>query len=145
MTDGTPMIERNGTYLMLVILIVAAPAVLANFFYAITKDPTLRPLAITRDAEAKALGSRTGLEIIAQINWGSNARANFSQIDLSGRITRAFYAHGESVRVEIQEVAGSDTITVTYIMGRNRFGPNPVANAADGIRAAIIAYRISVP
>lgn len=139
------MIERNGTYLAVIILLVAAPATLATTYFAITKDPTVRPLALTRESEAEALGARTGLEIVAQVNWGSAARADFSQADLGRRITRAFYAHGESVRVEFVQVRGSDDITVTYMMGANRFGPNPISTAADGIRAVISAYRLSAP
>ena len=134
---------RPGLLLVALIAAVAAPAFTATTYYLVTNDPRVRPLALTREAEAWARGQTGGTEIVVRVYWGSDTPPGLSRQDFSGRLVRAFYAHGEEVRVVIEDTPDRKGVSVAYEMGPNLFGPVPASRAAEGIRAIIDALRMS--
>jgi len=133
---------RNSSIIVALITVVALPATTSVIAYQITKDPTLRPLARTLNDEAIYNGSAISNEIIAIVHWSTGREKNFSQQDLSNAVHRAFGAHGVQVRMLFKQVDTTDTVTITYKVGRNSLGPNRVTKAADSIKGAIAVYRM---
>lgn len=137
------MKKQHVGLLVGLILAVATPSVLAVGYYLVTGDASIRPLALTREIHARVRAWQVGADIRARVEWGLNAPVRLSQEQLRERITEAFAAHGEQVFVILEET-NATTIRVTYEMGRNTFGPLSISQAANGVRPAIDAFRISL-
>lgn len=133
---------KNSTILIAIVLAVALPATTSVVAYIITKDPRLRPLARTLNDEEIYNGTVISNEIIAHVRWTTGREKNFTQRDLSAAVQRAFGVHGVKVRMVFEQIDSTETVTITYKVGRNTFGPNRINKAADSIRGAIAVYRM---
>jgi len=135
---------NNILYIATIITALAAPAGMSSLYFLITRDPSVRPLALTREGEMQAGRSGEANELItAHIHWGTNKVQNISVQGLSQDILNAFYGHGVKARVLIHETPGSNQVAVTYTVGASMIGPFSAYRAAEGISAAIAAYRLT--
>ncbi|WP_424941474.1 hypothetical protein [Aliiroseovarius sp. S253] len=123
-------------------LVVVLPTVAALSWYAVTKDPTIRPLGITKQALVEqTLDDGAILTIV--IRFDPDEHAEVSKV-LGASIARAFEAKGVDGSIK-QRPAPGEEMTVTYLIGASSIGPFPASQAASGINAAVGAYRMVVP
>lgn len=132
--------RRSLGYLFLVIGVVVAPTALALGWYLFSKNPSLRPLGITKQALSAYNGSGEGVEIVAFVDWVPPPLGPYSKPDLTRALTDSFTAKGVDVRIEFHP--GAATSQITYKVGRTVLGPFPTARASEGIAAAVEAYRM---
>ncbi len=135
-------IKKNSLIIAVTVLVIAAPAAISVIAYQITKNPALRPLDRSKNDIAIHQGKIVANSIYAKIRWTTGREKNFSQYDLEDAIRTAFKRHGVQVIVLFEEVDSTDNVSVTYQVGINKFGPTPIYRTEDGIRGAIIAYRM---
>ncbi|MDA5095062.1 hypothetical protein O2N63_13310 [Aliiroseovarius sp. KMU-50] len=124
------------------ILALSLPTFLSLLWHRLSGDPTMRPLGITKEALQDESGE--GLIIQAHVNWGTIEQSAASQQELARALIRGFSAKG--VVVEVQSFSSqAPNPTVTYQVGPSTIGPFPAFSAAQGINAAVEAYRMNVP
>lgn len=132
---------RSIGYLVVIILVVIAPSALSLGWYQLSKNPSLRPLAITKQALAAYDGiDGGGTEVIAYIDWVPPRTGNYSQTHLAKALVDSFAAKGASVRVEIREGLGETR--VTFRVGPTMLGPYATSRASEGINAAVDAFKM---
>ncbi|MCK0141446.1 hypothetical protein [Aliiroseovarius sp. F20344] len=135
------MLSRNLKILVTIITVVVLPSAAALTWYAITKDPTIRPLGITKRAlEQRGSTGGTGLIILIQYDPVEHAIASEA---LGKRIIFAFEAKGVAGEVKLRRVQGHE-MSVTYIVGASTIGPFRASQATRGINAAAGAYRMNM-
>jgi hypothetical protein len=120
--------------------VVIAPTVLALAWYALSKDPNLRPLGITREALQTYAGTGPGVEIVATIEGMAPGMDAAAQTRLKQSIRESFRAKGVEVRIETRD--GSSGARVTYTVGKTQLGPYPTSRASEGIEEAVEAFRM---
>ena len=136
------MLSRNLKILIAIIVVVVLPTAAALTWYWVTKDPTIRPLGITK----RALVERTAqdgalLTIVIRFDPDEDAKASEA---LGNSIVRALEAKGVIGSVKRLPTPGED-MTVTYLIGASSIGPYSASHASSGISAAVGAYRMVVP
>lgn len=136
------MLSRNLKILIAIILVVVLPTAAALTWYWVTKDPTIRPLGITKQAlvERTAQGGST-LTIVIRFDPDEDTKASAA---LGNSIVRALEAKGVIGSVKRLPMQGQD-MTVTYLVGASTLGPYSASQASSGINAAMGAYRMVVP
>ncbi|OIP82825.1 MAG: hypothetical protein AUK37_08425 [Rhodobacterales bacterium CG2_30_65_12] len=132
--------RRSLGYLFLIIFVVVAPTVASLGWYQLSKNPSLRPLGITKQALTAYNGGSDGIEIVALVDWVPTDAGNYSQARLSRALTESFAAKGVELRIEFRP--GQSTTRVTYRVGKTVLGPYSTARAAEGIAAAVEAYNM---
>lgn len=137
------MAQRGIGYLATVITLVVLPTALALAWYHLTGDPTIRPLGLTREALVRHTGGGAVAGIVAHVEWDAARAGGASARKMQEALENAFRAKGVEVRVMFSESASGTR--VTYHVGASAIGPYPQARAADGINAAVGAYRMKVP
>ncbi len=133
---------KNSSILIAIILVIALPATTMVVAYMLTKNPTLRPLARTLNDEAIYRGEAVAVEIVAHVRWTERRQKSFSQRELANVILRAFRAHGVAVRTVFETADSADPVSITYQVGRNKFGPLRINKAGDAVNNAIAVYRM---
>ena len=141
--DGVRSMRIN-LLLPAIIIAVALPGTAAYLYYRATKDPTLRPLGVTKEELAATMGDEHVLDIVVQIDWGRDRRSHSPKSDLEGAISRTLSAFAVDHRFRHKDVSG-DKVQITYVVAHNRFGPYTPARAAEGVRAAFAAMQIMGP
>lgn len=136
------MLSRNLRILIAIIAVVVLPTVAALTWYWVTKDPTIRPLGITKRALVEKTAKKGGMLTIV-IRFDPNEDAKASEA-LGANIVRALQAKGVIGSVKRLPVPGQD-MTVTYLIGASTIGPYSASHASSGINAAVGAYRMVVP
>ncbi|WP_282181926.1 hypothetical protein [Aliiroseovarius marinus] len=136
------MLSRNLKILIAIIVVVVLPTAAALTWYWVTKDPTIRPLGITK----RALVERTAqdgalLTIVIRFDPDEDAKASEA---LGNSIVRALEAKGVIGSVKRLPAPGQE-MTVTYLIGASSIGPYSASQASSGISAAVGAYRMVVP
>lgn len=127
-------------YLVLIITVVVAPTMVSLGWYSWTKDPKLRPLAVTQEA-LRAYGYvGDGVEIIAMVDWVPSGAGSYTRTALTKAIVESFQSKGVDVNVVFRP--GSDTTRVTYLIGKTALGPYSTSRAAQGVEAAVEAYHM---
>lgn len=135
------MPQRRGlAYLFGVILFVIAPTAISLGWYAISANPNLRPLAITKQSLAAYNGESDGIEIVARIDWGTEAGGEAARSRFARDLAISFAAKGVEVRIRFEETRGNTR--VTYEVGETTLGPFDRSRAADGINAAVEALKM---
>ena len=130
---------------LLVIFLLAAPATalkIASFF---SDNPYLQPLALTREGlaafgEGGFDGATTHVEI--RVNWGRGWPGPLTRAQLRTTLTDAIAPWTDRYRFDFHNGKGTD-VTVTFIVGPNRYGPYPPGQLANGLNTALIALRMS--
>jgi hypothetical protein len=121
--------------LTIAVVATATPATLALSLYMITKNPSLRPLAQTRETNWLLPGERKPLLVV--IFWPS--AQNPAQAEaMAGHVRQTIKAKGIYAKVAIVDTDGPSRIV--YHVGANIIGPFPLASAIDGIPGAVDAY-----
>lgn len=134
------MLSRNLKLLIAITTVVVLPTLAALTWYAITKDPTIRPLGITKRAlEQQGSTDAAGLIILITFDPAEDAIASEA---LGRKITRALEAKGVTGEVEYRRIQGHE-ISVTYLVGASEIGPFRASKAKNGINAAVGAYRMN--
>ncbi|SPF79156.1 hypothetical protein ALP8811_03093 [Aliiroseovarius pelagivivens] len=136
------MLSRNIKILIAIIVVVVLPTVAALAWYAVTKDPTIRPLGITKQALVEQT-SDDGAMLTIVIRFDPDEDTKTSEL-LGTKIAYAFEAKGVVGSVKRLPVPGNE-MTVTYLIGASTIGPYPASHASTGINAAVGAYRMIVP
>lgn len=132
--------RRSLVYVFMIIAVVVLPTAMMLGWYQVTRDPNLRPLGVTREA-LRAYGEPgSGVDLIAVVDWVPPRTGGFTQAQLARDLTASFASKGVEVRVLFRD--GQDKTSVTYQIGRTRLGPYPAARAAEGIAAAVDAFRM---
>ena len=135
--------RRNLGYLVLIVAAVTMPSALSLSWYAITKNPALRPLGITRESlrsYAAAVGGFGEVEIVAQVEWAPPHTGGFTAKGLETALINSFASKGMEARVVFYP--GKDKTQVTYRVGTSTIGPIPVSRASEGVQAAVEAFRM---
>jgi len=132
--------RRSLAYVMLIITVIILPTALTLGWYQLTRDPNLRPLGITREA-LRAYGvPGVGIDVVAYVDWVPPRTGGFTRRQLADDLATSFAAKGVDIRVVFRE--GRDATRITYVIGRTNLGPFPINRAAEGVAAAVEAYRM---
>ncbi|MAM63253.1 hypothetical protein [Maritimibacter sp. UBA3975] len=136
--------RRNLSYIFAIIGLLVLPTAFSLSYHAITGNPNLRPLGVTSDSmRAYEAGGAEGVRIVALVDWVPPRTGGYSRNRLDRAITRAFNAKG--VEVVVRFKPGEEVTRVSYLVGNSTIGPFSTARAAEGISAAVDAYRMHVP
>ncbi len=135
--------QRGVGTLILIITLLVAPAAISLSWYKITGNPLFRPLGITDENMRAYFGTGKWIEIVAEVEWDSIRSGRIARVDMEQALRRAFEAKGVEVRVVFRDSASGTRIL--YRVGPSVIGPYPQARAAEGISAAVEAYRMNVP
>lgn len=126
--------KLNIAYLVAVIGAVSLPTVTAVTYHKVTKDPRMKPLAITSDTVAAFSGDPEDLPLITVvIDWAEHENRDIATTQLSNAILRAFQSKGIEATILLRP---SDRTRITYYVGASVIGPYPRSRAAEGIRPA---------
>ena len=135
--------QRGIATLVVIIVLVVAPSVISLGWYRVTGNPLFRPLGITRESMRAYYGTGEWIEIVAEVEWDQARSGQVTQRDMERALRNAFHVKGVEVRVVFRQ---SRTGTrVLYRVGPSSIGPYPQSRAAEGISAAVEAYRMNVP
>jgi hypothetical protein len=132
--------RRSLAYVMLIIAIVVMPTALALGWYQITRDPNFRPLGITREALRDYGVPGAGVDLIAYVDWPAAKAGHPARLQLGNDLSDSFASKGVEARIVFRDASGSPQIT--YVIGKSVIGPYPASRAAEGIAAAVEAYRM---
>lgn len=138
----------NLFYILGLIALIVLPTAITLGLHHYSRDPNLRPFAVTQQSLAayeRATGTGSGVEIVARVEW-DGATAEVSQRHMRRAITDAFRSKGVEVHVAfVTGGSGGNATRVTYVVGHSRIGPYPAHRAAEGVSAAVDAYRMHGP
>lgn len=138
------MVKRDTIAVFLVGAFIVMPAILSLCAYFVTRNPNLRPLAITIERLAEAgLISDSG-KVVAVVSIGQGTELSTSRDGYKEALETAFERFQTEVRVKFRTVPSASQTTITYLVGNSRIGPYPISRAAEGIRAATEAERMIV-
>lgn len=115
---------------------------IASSYY---KAPNLKPLAPSREAPItvkEVLGGGGFGRIDVQVVWGNDGIGPMSRAQLSELITKTLSHQTELFHLEYDSVPGELT-EVTFVVGRNSYGPFLPSQMAAGIKSALIALRMT--
>ncbi|MCI2399956.1 hypothetical protein [Aliiroseovarius subalbicans] len=130
---------------MILITVIVLPTAGALLYYYLSNDPTVRPLGITQQSlQAFETGDVQAFEIVALVSFDDRRSGGVSRRVFATSLMNAFRAKGVNVRVAFKDTGAAGT-WVTYQIGPSTVGPFPQSRAADGISAAVEAYRMTVP
>ncbi len=133
--------QRGIATFVLIVLLISGPTMFSLGWYKVTGDPLLRPLGVTEQSMRAYYGAQ-GYEIVARVDW-DETRSGVSKDAMRQALVNAFKVKG----VEVHVVFGTSNngTHITYRVGPSTIGPFPQARAAEGINAAVEAYRMFVP
>lgn len=133
--------RRNLIYVSLIFMIVVLPAAMAFGWYQFTRDPNFRPLGLTREALRDYGVPGVGVDLIAYVDWPAAQAENPARKKLATNLMASFASKGVEARLVFRDSNGAAQIT--YVIGNSTIGPYPVNRAAEGIEAAVEAYRMN--
>ncbi len=139
------MIKRRDIFtLATVVGLLTLPTAGSLSYFAITKDPSIRPLGITQESlRAYSGDSSAGFEILAMVEWDSARSGQVTRDDMNRALINVFESKG--VHAQVFFTKGYNGTFVKYQVGPSVFGPYPQSRAAEGISAAVAAYRVRIP
>lgn len=132
--------KRNLGYLAIVILAVIAPTAISLGWYQLSKNPSLRPLGITKQALNAYNGGSEAIEIVAYVDWVPPQTGYLTKAKLTRDLAMSFASKGVEARIVFRDGAG--TTRITYVIGQSHLGPYTISHAAEGIVAAVEAYKM---
>ena len=132
--------RRSLAYVMLIIAVVVLPTVVALGWYQYTRNPNLRPLGITREALREYGVPGTGVDVIAYVDWPAARAGGSARRQLESDLQASFASKGVDVVLVFRDAPGS--VRITYKIGNSVLGPYSTARAAEGVAAAVEAYRM---
>lgn len=120
----------------------ALPTLSALGYYAVTGDPTFRPLGISQAAIAQFTNSQSELAVVVTIRRGENATLKASIDDVERRFAAALRPYDVPTRIRTNIVGGRD-VTITFQVRNTHLGPYSIRDAPSAISAAISAYHLN--
>jgi len=132
--------RRSLAYVLLIIAVVVMPTAVALGWYQFSHDPNFRPLGITREALRDYGVPGVGVDLITYVDWPAAKAGHPARRQLADNITASFASKGVEARFIFRDATGSPQ--VTYVIGKSTIGPYPASRAAEGITAAVEAYRM---
>jgi hypothetical protein len=137
-----PVFKKDVLIMILVGALIIVPAAAALAAYAITKNPSFRPLSITFESLTAAGLLEETSDIVAVISTGQHSKLNAITEVQTAALKAAFQRYGTDVKVKFRTVPGGRDTSITYLVGENRIGPYPLSKAAAGIAPATQAERL---
>lgn len=131
---------RQYTLSAILIFSMALPAVGALALYWLTDDPYLRPLGITQEAVERGDDSSDAISIRVSVNYGADRVARPTQRELRQILQDAFAPHTDAFNIDVRRTSG-DEISMTFVVGPNRYGPYSPATMVEGMTAALDALK----
>lgn len=135
--------QRGLATLITIIALVVAPTVISLGWYQATGNPLFRPLGITRENMRAYYGTGEWIEIVAEVAWDQDRSGRVTQADMERALRNAFRVKGVDVRVVFR--SSNSGTRISYRVGPSIIGPYPQSRAAEGIGAAVEAFRMNVP
>lgn len=130
--------KKEILYLCMVVALVTFPTAGSLTYYAITKDPSMRPLGITEQSLRAYAGEAKVVSIAAIVEWDSARSGGITRRDMQELLINVFKSKGVDVQVYFTE--GHNGTFVKYQVGASIIGPFPQSRAAEGITGAVAAY-----
>ncbi len=137
--------NRSLTRALLVVVLLAAPALTIRAISEYNDDQNLLPLAQTREARVGTYEGRESkgfARIDVRVDWPRGWTGAITQKSLKDVISNTLKHQTEYYRIEFVERVG-EQIEVTFDVGPNRYGPFPPGRMLDGIETALVALRMT--
>lgn len=131
-------LRRRYGLLFVIVLCAALPAIGAVLLYAITDDPTLRPLGITRERLAFEEGETNSISILVNVGLGQDRPPGPTEPELRRLIGGVLATHTNDFVIRFNEEPGEE-VGVTFVVGPNRYGPYATNQMLEGVVPALIA------
>lgn len=140
--------EREADWIraVVILLLLAAPAIGVRTASHFLDDPDLQPLAAT---SGRVAGDGRGLEkaasvvIEVQVHWGEDRAGVMKPAALRDAIARSLASQTDRYRIRIDEVPGA-RLEVYFRVGPNAYGPYPPGRLRDGVHSALVALKASL-
>ena len=129
---------------LLVILLLAAPALGFRVLSYFSDDPYLQPLDLTVEGLAKVGDGPESRHTTVEVNvgWGRQYSGAITQDHLKNVIATSLESQTSYYKFRFHDVPGR-RINVSFLVGNNRYGPFAPGGMVDGIDAALIALRMT--
>ena len=137
--------EKHLFRVLLVIFILASPALAARILSEFFDVQYLQPLAITKESvEAYEEATEGDGFVIVDVSvaWGRDWTGTLTQAQLRETISKTLAHQTELYRFSFEDVEGED-IGVTFTVGPNSYGPFPPGQTARGIKSALLALKMT--
>lgn len=137
--------KDNLIRVILIIVLLAAPAIGVRILSNYSDDPYLQPLALTkkRVAEQERKQRVDGpARIDVLVNWGRETTGTLTQDHLEKLLTDTLAQQTQHYNLIIHDRPGKE-IDVMFVVGPNRYGPYPPGLMISGLNSALIALRMS--
>ncbi len=137
--------KGNLIRVLVAILLLALPAVTLSILSNYYDAPYLQPLDLTAEGLAAAGSgtSGTGLaRIDVQVGWGRDWTGSLTQTRLREVITTTLEAQTKLYSFDFEDIPG-EQIDVTFVVGRNVYGPFEPGQMVTGINSALIALKMT--
>ena len=118
------------------------PTLAALLYYAITGDPTARPLGISSAALERFRTAGDELAIEVTVTTGTHFQMASSVADAENLLSRALAPYDVPFEIKNTSSAGRQ-VTVTFRVRETVLGPYPIERSAHGVSAALAAYRMN--
>lgn len=130
---------------ILIIVFLAALAVSIRIASHYSDDPYLQPLALTAEGLAAAGEGEEadGFAVIdVEVLWGRDWDGQITRTGLRRIIGQSLKRQTDYLRFSIREMPGN-RVTVSFVVGPNRYGPYAPGAMSDGLHAALTAQRMA--
>lgn len=128
---------------LLIVALLAAPALGQRALSYFSDDPYLLPLALTeqglRDA-GERVGGGTWIDV--EVRWGREFDGILTQDRLAKSLDALLAYQTEHFFVTFTDTPGRE-IGVFFTVGANNYGPYPPAMLANGVQTSLIAFRMA--
>lgn len=128
---------------LMIVFLLAAPAVAQRVLSYFIDDPYLQPLALTVEGLAAAgeeIGDGTWINV--QVGWGRDFEGAMTEDRLRGVIAKALAHRTDRFYFVVRDQPG-DAVEVSFFVGANRYGPFPPSAMVGGINSALMALSMA--
>ena len=139
--------ENNGNLfrVILIISLLALPAIGLRILSHYSSDPYLQPLALS-EVNVAAVGNGRGggnvTKIVVHVDWGGASNEHLTKEGLRDLLTKTLTKQTEQFHIIFYDTPGSK-IVVTFKVGPNSYGPFPPTKISNGLHSALIALRMT--
>ncbi|WP_372612066.1 hypothetical protein [Aquicoccus sp.] len=131
---------------VVILFLLAAPAVGLRVASHFADDPDLRPLAITSGrpvaySQGRAEAGPAMIEV--SVNWGEDWAGAMKRAALRDMIARSLASRTDLYLIRFQDVPGA-RVKLYFRVGPNVFGPYPPEGMRDGLHSALVALSATI-